>query len=265
MMGAIDPRMVPAIPSSPVLPSSSWRRRSCSHCSETIWREVPTGTTMCPGNGTMCRICVAHPSLIQACEVCFDLCRAVPMACTPKPRHWNGTAEVESRPRGLTKATHPVCCGCMASWVSACLDDGRHEVLCPNAECTVCLPDTQLRQHASEQQWESLLDRRRHAGMAQLLRLMGAPGDEAKGFAHWASGKTQACPRCFALVERSGGCNHMHCRCGADFCYLCGESACNRSHGAHELPVLSVISLPDDDIKGDSTLDGHDEDLDLVW
>ncbi|KAI8986732.1 hypothetical protein BD414DRAFT_578024 [Trametes punicea] len=31
------------------------------------------------------------------------------------------------------------------------------------------------------------------------------------------------CPRCTELVERKSGCPHMKCRCGADFCYLCGE------------------------------------------
>ena len=177
----------------------------------------------------MCRLCAAHPSLIQACEVCFDFCRSVPMPCTQRL--------AGSR---LTKAKHPVCRGCLGSWVSACLDDGRHEVLCPNAECTVCLPDTHLRKLASEQQWVSLLDRRHHAGVARLFWLVGSPGGEGKDFAHWASGKTQACPRCFALVERSEGCNHMRCRCGADFCWLCGESACNKPHGAHELPVISL-------------------------
>ncbi|KAJ4152947.1 hypothetical protein LMH87_009464 [Akanthomyces muscarius] len=31
------------------------------------------------------------------------------------------------------------------------------------------------------------------------------------------------CPECRTLVELSTGCNHMTCRCGAEFCYSCGE------------------------------------------
>lgn len=32
----------------------------------------------------------------------------------------------------------------------------------------------------------------------------------------------QRCPGCGVIVELSFGCNHMTCRCGAEFCYECG-------------------------------------------
>jgi len=34
--------------------------------------------------------------------------------------------------------------------------------------------------------------------------------------------KWQTCPSCNYLIERSGGCNAVKCRCGANFCYNCG-------------------------------------------
>ena len=34
---------------------------------------------------------------------------------------------------------------------------------------------------------------------------------------------TRACPRCNTNVEKNGGCNHMSCRCGAHFCWLCNQ------------------------------------------
>jgi len=35
------------------------------------------------------------------------------------------------------------------------------------------------------------------------------------------SQKWQTCPSCHALVELTMGCNHLTCRCRAQFCYLC--------------------------------------------
>jgi hypothetical protein len=39
----------------------------------------------------------------------------------------------------------------------------------------------------------------------------------------------QACPRCFVIIRKETGCNHVQCRCGASFCYGCG-APCD-SHG----------------------------------
>lgn len=33
---------------------------------------------------------------------------------------------------------------------------------------------------------------------------------------------TQECPRCKVRVYRNGGCNHMTCTCGMQFCFTCG-------------------------------------------
>ena len=35
----------------------------------------------------------------------------------------------------------------------------------------------------------------------------------------------QKCPKCKILIQKSSGCDHMHCpRCKTDFCYRCGDS-----------------------------------------
>ncbi|KAL5170386.1 E3 ubiquitin-protein ligase RNF144A [Glycine soja] len=36
--------------------------------------------------------------------------------------------------------------------------------------------------------------------------------------------KWQKCPRCTMFVQRREGCDHMTCRCGCDFCYICGKN-----------------------------------------
>ena len=35
--------------------------------------------------------------------------------------------------------------------------------------------------------------------------------------------KFKICPKCKFWVEKNQGCNHMKCRWGTDFCYLCGD------------------------------------------
>lgn len=35
--------------------------------------------------------------------------------------------------------------------------------------------------------------------------------------------KWQKCPECAMFVQRRGGCEHIACRCGCNFCYHCGE------------------------------------------
>ena len=35
--------------------------------------------------------------------------------------------------------------------------------------------------------------------------------------------KFKMCPKCKYWMEKNQGCNHMRCRCGADFCYKCGD------------------------------------------
>ena len=38
-----------------------------------------------------------------------------------------------------------------------------------------------------------------------------------------AKKRWRKCPNCEAVVERRAGCSHIRCRCGTDFCYLCGK------------------------------------------
>jgi hypothetical protein len=42
-------------------------------------------------------------------------------------------------------------------------------------------------------------------------------------------GVHKICPQCKVRIEKNGGCNHMTCRCGHEFCWLCMEGF----RGAH--------------------------------
>ena len=37
----------------------------------------------------------------------------------------------------------------------------------------------------------------------------------------WLEKKTKRCPKCSEPIEKNAGCNHMTCRCGHQFCWLC--------------------------------------------
>lgn len=42
--------------------------------------------------------------------------------------------------------------------------------------------------------------------------------------------KIRHCPSCQVPIEKNGGCNHMRCKCGHEFCWLCMAEA---THGMH--------------------------------
>jgi hypothetical protein len=59
------------------------------------------------------------------------------------------------------------------------------------------------------------------------------------------------CPVCGAAVSKTMACDHMHCRCGADFCYQCGANyrdgrrSCNYPHCAEPLggqPIAPAVA-----------------------
>jgi len=47
----------------------------------------------------------------------------------------------------------------------------------------------------------------------------------------WLKKNTKQCPDCKRFVQKNRGCNHMTCKCGAQFCWICGES-----YRTHRLP-----------------------------
>ena len=48
--------------------------------------------------------------------------------------------------------------------------------------------------------------------------------DDDSETSNWISANTKECPKCGAVIEKDGGCNHMICKnqsCKADFCWVC--------------------------------------------
>ncbi|MFN9955782.1 MAG: Rcat domain-containing protein [bacterium] len=57
------------------------------------------------------------------------------------------------------------------------------------------------------------------------------------------------CYNCKFWVEKTEGCDHMTCKCGAEFCYICGGEygACSCDYGSEgqQEDELSVYGLED--------------------
>eukprot|EP00128_Syssomonas_multiformis_P013918 Colp12_sorted_trinity150504_noHs@36133 len=53
-------------------------------------------------------------------------------------------------------------------------------------------------------------DKRKREKLLQKVRRKG-----------WEAVRTKACPSCHSRIEKNMGCNHMTCRCGHEFCWLC--------------------------------------------
>ncbi|QSZ36647.1 hypothetical protein DSL72_006528 [Monilinia vaccinii-corymbosi] len=47
-------------------------------------------------------------------------------------------------------------------------------------------------------------------------------GEQEKASRTYLKKKSTDCPKCGAHVSKTQGCDHMRCKCGADFCYSCG-------------------------------------------
>lgn len=114
--------------------------------------------------------------------------RAAHMTWCPRP----GCGRAVARSEGLT-----VKCSCGFSFCSSCQVHGGHEpATCENWE-------------AWQKEYPDPEARRRGNDDPDALR--------------WMRRNTQRCPGCRAHVQRNQGCNHMVCRCGVHFCYICGR------------------------------------------
>ena len=85
----------------------------------------------------------------------------------------------------------------------------RKILQCPSCFSTIC----------------SACDEEAHEGMTcQERRLHKDPAEQDRLFNVWVNEHGKQCPECKRTIEKSEGCNHMTCPCGAHFCWKCGKS-----------------------------------------
>ncbi|CAE8636280.1 unnamed protein product, partial [Polarella glacialis] len=130
---------------------------------------------------------------------------AAHLAWCPRP----GCGKAVARKQGLTAR-----CGCGFRFCSSCLMEGGHE------PCTCQQLDA----------WRAVYPEEQSGTRREERHKLKEKTDA------WLTRNAQKCPGCRGIVERSGGCNHMICRCGAHFCYVCGrrwEEHMNQAGGLH--------------------------------
>ncbi|KAF8628198.1 hypothetical protein AX15_004047 [Amanita polypyramis BW_CC] len=91
-----------------------------------------------------------------------------------------------------------------------CRDGRKRTLTCPScfaSVCTACNKDA-------------------HEGMTCEERdLLDNPEEQERRNEQWAlAAGAKRCPSCRVLVQKTEGCNHMTCRCGSHWCWICRES-----------------------------------------
>lgn len=119
---------------------------------------------------------------LQAVDAAAHICWC------PQP----GCEKAVARTGGLT-----VRCACGYTFCSSCKLPGGHE------PCTC--------EQIAE--WKAV-----HGDFVGAQEQRQRQQDRAES---WVRRNAQHCPGCRAIVQRNGGCNHMVCRCGTHFCYVC--------------------------------------------
>ena len=56
--------------------------------------------------------------------------------------------------------------------------------------------------------------------------------------------KCKKCPKCAVWIMKNAGCNHITCRCGAEFCYTCGKVYVNKKRLC-QCPLFRTGPEPD--------------------
>ncbi|KAI0432560.1 hypothetical protein F5Y09DRAFT_301711 [Xylaria sp. FL1042] len=62
-----------------------------------------------------------------------------------------------------------------------------------------------------------------HFGPCDTARLQSLEESEDKLCMLAEQKGWKRCPKCTSLIQKHGGCNHMSCHCGQQFCYKCGQ------------------------------------------
>ncbi|KAJ7184345.1 hypothetical protein C8R46DRAFT_1158688 [Mycena filopes] len=164
---------------------------SCPICYDEISHPVTLGC-----GHTYCLGCLRH--YISTAADTFPT--PIPL---PRVEHFLASflRHIEQHPREFKYCKTPDC-----SQVYRCNTDAT-AITCPSCFFTVC----------------SSCDEEGHQGIScEDKRLQSDPGEQERRNDEWARANgVKRCPACSVWIEKTEGCNHMTCKCGAHICWVC--------------------------------------------
>lgn len=202
----------------------------CPICIETLSREDVFIVSTCLHE--FCRPCIAEHINTQISAQCFPIlcpcCNRTDPDCELSQQDLSILLETEDYERYL-RSTLSLHISQTPSILSCPQPDcqGAAEVIPPetNFICPCCGFSTCV---SCKVQW--------HSGQTceqyQEWREENAHADERTSNLISELG-FQMCPTCQNAVEKSEGCNHMTCRCGTHFCYVCAAKCDSNNPYAH--------------------------------
>jgi len=144
------------------------------------------------------------------CPICFEL--------GPKVRYHD--VRNESWHNGDRCDAHGICRPCLKRHIEVQLEEGKWSIRCPGEGCRYRLVDQDAFAELDDEAKETYRKLRSESFAPRLENVVLAAAGDAS-VARLAQ-DCQVCPDCSVLVARDGGCKHIACCCGCDFCYGCG-------------------------------------------
>ena len=129
-------------------------------------------------------------------------------------------------------AWHTCCTDCLEYHVDARVGDGMSVITCPIAyhECNHMLGMDEVQAAAP------LAAKKLAALIKSQKRVKKRPNGvrrESRSRAIqayiWKVRNTRKCPKCRMRIQKSGGCDHMTCKCGHEICWRCGGNYSRKS------------------------------------
>lgn len=120
-----------------------------------------------------------------------------------------------------TKRCHKMCPSCAKQHINVALKEGKMHIRCPGEGCKHLLEEREIRKLASS---EALKQRSANIQAANARRIADLAKEDAS-FLSFCAEHTRKCPSCHVLIYRHAGCDHMTCKCGAEFDWTKDASA----------------------------------------